>query len=598
MTAIASATLVLASAALSFSAVLTKNATIDEPIHLVAALRELRNGDYRQDVASPPLWKLWAALGDTGLAMHLPARGPMAGDVFFAPDDEPMLCLRTLFQMPGTNGARLVNRARAMMLILGMATGGLVAAWAYRLGGPAAAVAATAVFTLDPTVLAHAPLVKSDLPEGLMLLVVVWLTWLAGRQLTVARGVALGLACGAAVNTKFSGLLAGPVVAGLLAMRALGPTPWPAFGRSVTTRPGRLGVAVGTACLAAVFCVMVTWGCYRFRYRPAPSPVAAVDMPAVYDRLRHASTAAALGRHATTAEVAARPDPPLLRCVRFADRHRLLPQAFLAGLVHQSAAVGVWPAYLDGRVYFDGRTAYYPLAFLYKTPLAELAAIGLAGIVGLATVGQLRGDRLWSAACVAVPAVAIGGSALLAPLNVGLRSVLPLYPFAAVAVGCATAAAWRSRPRVTAVIAGGLLIVQLATVARAWPDYIPFFNAAVGGPTEGLGHLADSNLDWGQDVAALADWQSAHPGVPIYADLFTAVDPAFYGIHCDWLFVPDGAGHVRVNLPDRPAVIAVSATHLAGLYVGADQRRFLARLVQRPPREVLHGTIYLYDYRP
>ena len=45
-------------------------------------------------------------------------------------------------------------------------------------------------------------------------------------------------------------------------------------------------------------------------------------------------------------------------------------------------------------------------------------------------------------------------------------------------------------------------------------------------------------------------------------------------------------------------MLAISATHLVGLNVAPAQEPFLADLARRRPREVLHGTIYLYDYRP
>jgi hypothetical protein len=37
---------------------------------------------------------------------------------------------------------------------------------------------------------------------------------------------------------------------------------------------------------------------------------------------------------------------------------------------------------------------------------------------------------------------------------------------------------------------------------------------------------------------------------------------------------------------------------LQGLYVDGDQVPLLDRLAVERPREVLHGTIYLFDYRP
>ena len=625
-------------AALAYSAASTKNATIDEPAHLVSGTLALRDGDYGSDVTNPPLWKMWAAVGDVGLPVR-PADGrPPPAESAATPAAEVAWESRTLFDTPGNDGDRLVGRGRVAMLVVAVALGAAVAAWAYQLAGGVAAVVAVALFAFDPTLLAHAPLVKGDVAFALAYLGLGWLAWHAGRRMTVARAVGLGLVCGAAVNVKFSGVLTGPVLVALPALRAVGRTPWPAFGRVAESRAGRVGVAAVTAIIAAVVAVTFTWGCYRFRYAPSSAAGGAgLDVPAVVAANRVKAASAAVGRLATSAEVAAHPVAPLDRFVTWADAHRLLPQAFLAGLACQGANVLNWPAYLDGDVYAGGRASYYPLAWLYKTPLPEIAAFAAATVVaGVALVSgatrvtyrsrtpfsggpkgrassagparpfgpPLTGDVAtrpghgWTIVCLAVPAVVFAAAAVRTNLNVGLRSVLPLYPYAEVAAGVAAAWAWRRRPGLTAAVAGPLLAVMAVTAVAAWPDYLPFFNAAVGGPRPGLAHLADSNLDWGQDVRGLADWQRAHGGVPVYADLFMSVDPSVYGARVQWLWVPDGGGGERLNPPTGPAVLAISATHLVGLYTDPAQRAFLAAVADRPPIDVIHGSIYLFAYRP
>ena len=594
--------LVAAFAALSTSAARTKNATIDEPVHLVSGLVASRLGDLRIDPDNPPLWKRWAAWGDVGLPVRFEPDGPVWRDASWDPVGEATWSARTLFGTPGTDGVRLLNRARGMMLVLGAAAAAATAAWAGRLGGPVAAVVAAAVFCLDPTVIAHASLVKSDVPFTLAMVLLAWGAWAFGRRATAAGVIALGVACGGAVDAKFSGLLAGPVLAALLVARALGPTAWPLpGGRLATTRRQRLAVAAAAGVTAAVVCVGFTWACYGFRYRTAPSPAVHVDLPAITARARRYAAAAALGHPATDAEVAARRPGALDRFVHSADDRRLLPQPLLAGLLYQTTNTTRWPAFLDGRWYDDGRVAYFPLAILYKTPLATLAvAAAVVLVVPVrrrwrgATIAAAADGVWWSATCVAVPAGLFAATALTTHVNIGLRSVLPLYPFLAVALGTAVAWAWRHRPRLTAAAAGVLLAALAAETVAAWPDYIPFFNAAVGGPRGGFAHLADSNLDWGQDVTALADWHRAHPGTPIYADLFVTGDASLYGLDCRPLWTRDPAG-LRLTTPRAAgAVLAVSATHLRGLYADPAQQPFYADLVRRPPMRVLHGTIYLY----
>ncbi|MCO6716831.1 hypothetical protein, partial [Streptomyces sp. CHB19.2] len=76
--------------------------------------------------------------------------------------------------------------------------------------------------------------------------------WRAGRRLTVLNALAIGLLCAAAVTTKFSGLLLGPIVAVLLVWRALLPEAWPTFWRALATRGEKLLVAVVVLLLAGV----------------------------------------------------------------------------------------------------------------------------------------------------------------------------------------------------------------------------------------------------------------------------------------------------------------------------------------------------------
>src|SRR5262249_6165319 len=85
------------------------------------------------------------------------------------------------------------------------------------------------------------------------------------------------------------------------------------------------------------------------------------------------------------------------------------------------------------------------------------------------------------------------------------------------------AAGWR-RP---AVAMSALGVGLGAEVAAGRPDYIAFFNlpARLVGPVR---LLADSNLDWGQDMKALAAWQAEHPDVRLYVAAYGVVRPWFY----------------------------------------------------------------------
>jgi hypothetical protein len=147
-------------------------------------------------------------------------------------------------------------------------------------------------------------------------------------------------------------------------------------------------------------------------------------------------------------------------------------------------------------------------------------------------------------------------------LNLGLRHALPLYPF--LFLGTALAASYAIR--VFGRIAIGAIIVLLLGLAiettLAFPDYIPFFNTPSSlNFRKGLLALADSNLDWGQDLPALAQWRKEHPEGKLYLCYFGTADPSYYGI--DYINIPEGYSYgPPPQQPREPGYIAISATIL------------------------------------
>jgi hypothetical protein len=99
------------------------------------------------------------------------------------------------------------------------------------------------------------------------------------------------------------------------------------------------------------------------------------------------------------------------------------------------------------------------------------------------------------------------------------------------------------------------------------PNYLAYFNQLASGPADGYKHLADSSLDWGQDLPALKQWldsqglqQAGANGV--YLSYFGTARPEYYGIRATPL-----AGFIDRRPPQPPVplgggVYCVSATVL------------------------------------
>ena len=100
-----------------------------------------------------------------------------------------------------------------------------------------------------------------------------------------------------------------------------------------------------------------------------------------------------------------------------------------------------------------------------------------------------------------------------------------------------------------------VLLVGFEAV-RIYPHHLAYFNAAVGGPERGPYLLDDSNIDWGQDLPALASWQRAHPSSePLHLLYFGSVPVEAYGVQA----VAMTPGEIR---QPRAGTYAVSAHQL------------------------------------
>jgi hypothetical protein len=357
------------------------------------------------------------------------------------------------------------------------------------------------------------------------------------------------------------------------------------------------------------------WASYGFRFAPAADGRGTWDLLPVLDRLAY-NAIRARGEvvRPTPAEVDAFKPGMFPRAIEGAERLRLLPQTWLYGLLSTYADAQARDSFLVGEYSSTGFVTYFPLAFAFKTPVGtQVAVVGAAAVgVGFAFAARRRRrpttageggagwERWWAAACLAGPVAAYVGMAMASNLNIGVRHILPVYPLLYVAAGWVLSRAARRWGRPAAVTVTAIVGAVAVETAVAAPDFLSFFNAPSGGARGGIRLLGDSNLDWGQDLPALAAWQRAHPDRRLYLSYFGTARPRYYGIRY-LVFDPALTPQLRsgaapaAEMPDEPGVLAVSATMLQGVYMHPPHRAKYDFVRRREPMAVLGGSIYLYD---
>ncbi len=559
----------------------------DEPIHILSGYFAVAKRTAIVNIEHPPLMKVLSGLALAALPLAPPPEKIPMGNLFveYGPD---------FFYRNRVSPDRILAVARAPFLLVLAALLLLVFFAARSRYGPVPALFATALLAFDPNLLAHAGVVHTDLGAALAFLGTV-LAWDAALRRPGPWRLVLAAAClGLALTTKFSAVYLVPI---LVLQTLLAARREEAPGRSLVAGLGRL-LAVGALSLIAVLAV----------YAPVTERMDGADQKAI---LRE--------------KVGARGGAPALaeRLAAFADVSRPLAHYFggLAAVVRQNA-MGGGITYLNGRVSTEGFPEYFFVAFAVKSTFAFLAVtlailaapllrrLGVADKAGLANRRDLEDRRdladrrvLADEWCLfGIPILVLFLASIGTTYNIGIRHLLPVYPFLALFGAALFARAWEKR-RTSArarIVAGAWLALPLVSaveLARIHPHELSYFNAFAGGPEGGARILTDSNIDWGLDLRRLGA-ELARRGVSP-SDLTVSY---FGGDNVSYrLGVPDFSASPVVRGP----LVAISVFLLTagpefsayhGNQAMAEAQRGLQRAIARarPAGRVGH-SIYLYE---
>jgi hypothetical protein len=367
---------------------------------------------------------------------------PYLSEPIESPEDRSLFPAAVVFHrddpVRGLAHARMAN-----LLFLGIAIFTIVA-WARELGDGVAIMAAV-LFACVPQVLGNAGLAGTDMCAAATLTLALYATdrwlWRGTWSAAILAGVAAG--AGALGKLSFPIFFPAGVLVLLLCQRK----------RAATARQ------IVPVALAAL---LVLWAGYRFELKPLAS-FQSVIMPA-----------------------AGTLSPPL----RWLYTRLPIPAASYFGglfMLRRYTEIGTL-SYLFGQTTHRGWWYYFPVVFFFKTPLPFLALIG---------AGAARVPLKF----VLIPA-ALLLSTLGSTIEIGVRHLLPIYPFLAIVAAAGAVWLWRKTHALWRLATVVLLAWLFAGSALAHPDYLAWFNEAAGAHPERI--AVDSNLDWGQDMFRLA----------------------------------------------------------------------------------------------
>ncbi len=414
-----------------------------------------------------------------------------------------------------------VTRWPVMLLAVLLAT--IVYRWAKDLWGRTAGLLALTALVFDPTLVAHSRLATTDLGITFLGTCALYAAWRWSVQPTWRWTLLTGTVLGLTLLAKISGPLWGLGVAAMMGISSLQK-------RSRKARDSMWHQALIAACVSGI----VFWAGYGFTWGQVSGISISLPAPAHWESSRYLAT---------------------------------YTSPFFALGQRRS-----------GRWWW-----YFPLAFLIKNPLPLL----LAWTLGLVTLVQ-QPLSLKRISALGVFPLLYTGVAIVMGMNIGYRHMLPVHPFLHIVLG---GGVWRyikptparhshhpPTPQQSPPLHNKLRLCLMVTlgvwyivsVTRVFPNELAYFNALVGGPSNGYRYLADSNVEWGQSARALEAYLQTHPDARI-SPPETAYRPA-------------------------PGQYIVNASYLQGLGIGDPQAYAWFR--HWSPEETLRYSLLVYDVPP
>ncbi|PWU04937.1 MAG: hypothetical protein C5B51_15865 [Terriglobia bacterium] len=518
-----------------------KSPTSDEPPHLAAGLSYVSTGIFRANPEHPPLLKELS-----GLSLLL-------GGIRFPRNKETEFLLHGPRPKGGLEpeweiGNKIISNdpdrvlfwARLPFLLIASLLAVLIYFLGRELVGGPAALCAVLLYICDPTILGHSYLVTTDLGLAAFSVLFLFAVWRYLRHPTTRGLILCGVALGAALCAKFSGVLLLPVLAALLLAALI----WPVV--SGGHEPKGQGPPRRVMRSAAVFLAMCA--------------IAIVVIEALY----------------------------------FFSKD---PFLYAYGLTQVNANhIPDFNAYLAGELQHRF-LSYFAAAYLLKEPVV-IVVLSLSGLVLLL---RNRSITPLQKAFLLAPAAVMFAAATLWAENIGIRYIMLVLPLAHLLGGLALATLLTAGRKWAIWVAGALGAWLLFAAAGAYPDHISYFNESAclleapeqtgidGGSKCGTLWLDDSNVDWGQGLKQLKAWLDHNaPGRTIRYYSAYGFPPQAYGIPTQRIPFEDLMKH------PSPGLYVVSASMVARLSAATGIDDWLH---STSPAAVVGHALYVYDIK-
>ena len=490
--------------------------TMDEQAHIPAGYGYMHERDYRLNPEHPPLLKDLSAIPLLFMNLKFDKEfSAWKNDV----NDQWDMGKNFIFYS-GNNPDKIIFWARMPMLLILIIFGIFIFRWAKELFGPKIGLLALFLFSFSPTFIAHGRYVTTDVGAAAAFFIATYyfIKWL--QQPTKKNLIISGVVFGVAQLTKFSLIILIPYFGILLLIKIY-----------IEWRENRMFFkTLIKYCLKFALIViigyLIVYPVYWFNTLNYPFEKQVSDTQSIASHFP-----LKLARNL----VISMSEKPILR-----------PYAqYLLGLfmVFQRTTGGNTTFFL-GEINNIAWKNYFPIVYAIKEPLA----LHILTIIAILFLAWQIPKNFWrklkesfvpflknhfTEIAVLIFVAIYWFLSITSNLNIGVRHILPTYPFVYLLISgqIKKVAEYIKNKKTFSIICCVLFAICLMWYAFSslsiFPYYLTHFNELIGGTKNGHLYVADSNLDWGQDLKRLAKWVDENNIQKIKIDYFGGDDPLY-----------------------------------------------------------------------
>jgi hypothetical protein len=387
-----------------------------------------------------------------------------------------------------SNEWQLMSIGRISTIFVSLLLGLLSFHWVKTIYGKWAGLLCFGLYVFEPNLVAHSQLITTDIYAVATLTLTLYVFWRFLEKPNLRWGILTGFALGLSQITKYSSILLIPILLLLTVMRH---SEW-----LISTLKQRSFRKIRQALLRFTkYTILILF---------ITSLV--INLGFLFNR-----TGIALGDYQFKSDLfqSLQQTLPILKKIPIP-----LPYPYLEGLdfvmFRERTGDGYGNIYLLGELRKGtGFEGYYFIASLFKVPLPILALLIFALWDWIRTFRKEEFFRQEMILLVPALVYAIYFN-FFNRAQIGIRFYLVIFPILMI-FSSRVFRKWSNFSKRSRIIFGVAGLYLIISVFSYFPNYLAYFNELVPNRTFAYRYLADSNIDWGQNRANLAEFLQQHP---------------------------------------------------------------------------------------